>query len=76
MLVAMKRPTFEHEIRNSASNLQTRSEWFTKWKGPDLGFTKNCIFIDEAVFRFNLRHNWARSDIAFPLFIPYLQICM
>ncbi|KAG0933992.1 hypothetical protein G6F57_009403 [Rhizopus arrhizus] len=33
--------------RNSDNNLQTRYEWFMKWKGSDLGYTKNCVFIDE-----------------------------
>jgi hypothetical protein len=22
-----------------------RYEWFIKWKGSDLGYTKNCVFV-------------------------------
>ncbi|KAG1456343.1 hypothetical protein G6F46_010488 [Rhizopus delemar] len=50
----------EPEVRNSVGNLQTRFEWFMKWKDSDLDFTKNCIFIDEAGFHINMRNNWAR----------------
>ncbi|KAG0784061.1 hypothetical protein G6F16_009790 [Rhizopus arrhizus] len=37
--------------RSSDDNLQTRYEWFMKWKGSDLGYTKNCVFIDEAALK-------------------------
>ncbi|KAG0983613.1 hypothetical protein G6F28_010918 [Rhizopus arrhizus] len=37
--------------RSSDNNLQTRYEWFMKWKGSDLGYTKNCVFIDEAALK-------------------------
>lgn len=60
MLITVKKPYFEPEVRNSAENLQTRFEWFMKWKDSDLDFTKNCIFIDEAGFHINMRLNWAR----------------
>ncbi|KAG1446980.1 hypothetical protein G6F46_011592 [Rhizopus delemar] len=61
MLITVKKPMFESEIRNSVGNLQTRFEWFMEWKDSDLDFTKNCIFIDEAGFHINMRNNWARS---------------
>ncbi|KAG1049739.1 hypothetical protein G6F43_007951 [Rhizopus delemar] len=61
MLITVKKPMFEPEVRNSVGNLQTRFEWFMEWKGSDLDFTKNCIFIDEAGFHINIRNNWARS---------------
>ncbi|KAG1132808.1 hypothetical protein G6F60_006217 [Rhizopus arrhizus] len=37
--------------RNSDNNLQTRYEWFMQWKGSDLGYTKNCVFIDKAALK-------------------------
>jgi hypothetical protein len=52
MLITVKKPYFEPEVRNSVENLQTRFEWFMKWKDSDLDFTKNCIFIDEAGFHY------------------------
>ncbi|KAG2226178.1 hypothetical protein INT45_003323 [Circinella minor] len=61
MLITVKKPYFEPEVRNSVENLQTRFEWFMKWKDSDMDFTKNCIFIDEAGFHINMRLNWARS---------------
>lgn len=61
MLITIKKPYFEPEVRNSVENLQTRFEWFMKWKDSDMDFTKNCIFIDEAGFHINMRLNWARS---------------
>ncbi|KAG1151944.1 hypothetical protein G6F36_014640 [Rhizopus arrhizus] len=61
MLITIKKPIFEAEVRNSAENLQTRYEWFMKWKDSDLDYTKNCVFIDEAGFHINMRNNWARS---------------
>lgn len=48
MLISVKKPSFEPEARNSEKTLQTRYELFMKWKDPDLDYTKNCIFIDEA----------------------------
>lgn len=61
MLITVKKPTFEAEVRNSEANLQTRFEWFMKWKDTDLDYTNNCVFIDEAGFNINMRNNWARS---------------
>lgn len=66
MLITVKRPIFEPEVRNSETNLQTRYEWFMEWKDSDLDYTKNCIFIDEAGFHINLRNNWARSAVGTP----------
>jgi hypothetical protein len=50
MLISIK-PTFGPITRNSDSSLQTRYEWFMKWKDSDLGYTKNCVFIDEAALK-------------------------
>ena len=36
MLITIKKPAFEAEVRNSAENLQTRYEWFMKWKDSDI----------------------------------------
>ncbi|KAG1148408.1 hypothetical protein G6F37_000414 [Rhizopus arrhizus] len=47
MLISVKKSTFNPMTRNSDNSLQTRYEWFMKWKGSDLGYTKNCVFIDE-----------------------------
>lgn len=57
MFITVKRPTFEAKIRNSIDNLQTRYEWFMKWKDSDIDFDKNCVFIDEASFNINMRNN-------------------
>ncbi|ORE12136.1 hypothetical protein BCV72DRAFT_311072 [Rhizopus microsporus var. microsporus] len=57
MLITMKKPMFEPEVRNSVGNLQTRFEWFMERKDSNLDFTKNCIFIDEAGFHINMRNN-------------------
>ncbi|KAG1321405.1 hypothetical protein G6F62_010837 [Rhizopus arrhizus] len=46
MFISIKQ-TFDPMARDSDSSLQTRYEWFMKWKGSDLGYTKNCVFIDE-----------------------------
>jgi hypothetical protein len=37
--------------RNTDNNLQTRYEWFMQWKGSDLSYTNNCVFIDEAALK-------------------------
>jgi hypothetical protein len=50
MLISIK-PTFGPITRNSDNNLQTRYEWFMKWTGSDLGYTKNCVFIDETALK-------------------------
>ncbi|KAI7863971.1 hypothetical protein BDF14DRAFT_1707388, partial [Spinellus fusiger] len=41
ILITVKNPMFEPEVRNSVGNLQTRFEWFMEWKDSDLDFTKN-----------------------------------
>jgi hypothetical protein len=69
ILVTIKRLTFEPEVRNSVSNLQTRYEWFMEWKDSDLDFPKNCVFIDEDGFHINLRNDWVRSDIGTPAIV-------
>ncbi|KAG0862355.1 hypothetical protein G6F16_012592 [Rhizopus arrhizus] len=51
MLISIKKPTFDPMTRNSDNSLQTRYEWFMKWKGSDLGYTKNCVFIDETALK-------------------------
>ncbi|KAG0879399.1 hypothetical protein G6F16_000201 [Rhizopus arrhizus] len=51
MLISTKKPIFDPMTRNSDNSLQTRYEWFMKWKGSDLGYTKNCVFIDEAALK-------------------------
>jgi hypothetical protein len=28
-----------------------RYEWFIKWKGSDLGYTKNCVFVVEVALK-------------------------
>jgi transposase len=66
MLISIKKPTFDPKARNSDDNLQTRYEWFMKWKDSDLDYTKNCVFIDEAGFNINMRNNWARSAVRTP----------
>ncbi|CEG70178.1 hypothetical protein RMATCC62417_06123 [Rhizopus microsporus] len=66
MLITIKKPTFNPKVRNSENNLQTRYEWFMKWKDSDLDYTENCVFIDEAGFNINVRNNWARSAVGTP----------
>jgi hypothetical protein len=51
MLISIKKPTFDPMTRNSDNNLQTRYEWIIKWKGSDLDYAKNCVFIDEAALK-------------------------
>jgi hypothetical protein len=51
MLISIKKLTFDPMTRNSDNNLQTRYEWIIKWKGSDLGYAKNCVFIDEAALK-------------------------
>ncbi|KAG0747692.1 hypothetical protein G6F16_007295 [Rhizopus arrhizus] len=51
MLISIKKSTFDLMTRSSDNNLQTRYERFMKWKYSDLGYTKNCVFIDEAALR-------------------------
>ncbi|KAG2207158.1 hypothetical protein INT47_012211 [Mucor saturninus] len=36
MLITVRKPMFEPEVRNSVGDLQTRFEWFMEWKDPDL----------------------------------------
>jgi hypothetical protein len=66
MLISIKKPTFDPMARNSDNNLQTRYEWFMKWKDSDLDYTKNCVFINEAGFNINMRNNWARPAVGTP----------
>lgn len=66
MLISIKKPTFDPKVRNSDDNLQTRYEWFMKWKDSNLDYTNNCVFIDEAGFNINMRNNWARSVVGAP----------
>ncbi|KAI8967121.1 hypothetical protein BDF20DRAFT_830218, partial [Mycotypha africana] len=44
---------FESEKRNSLEDLEERYKWFMGWKGSDIDFTKNCVFIDESGFHTN-----------------------
>ncbi|KAI7907776.1 uncharacterized protein BX663DRAFT_418897, partial [Cokeromyces recurvatus] len=41
MQITVKKPHFEAEVRNSIDNLETRYEWFMKWKDKDLEYTEN-----------------------------------
>lgn len=55
--MTIKKPVFESTDRNSPKNLQDRYAWYIMWKDTDMGFTKNCIFIDEASFHINMLSN-------------------
>lgn len=66
MLVTVKRLTINPKVKNSDSTLQKRYDWFMDWKDSDMHFTKNCVFIDEAVFHINMRDNWARLAVGTP----------
>jgi hypothetical protein len=57
MQITVEKPHFEAEVTSSIDNLETRYEWFMNWKDRDLGYTKNCVFIDEAGFHINMRNN-------------------
>ncbi|KAG1455734.1 hypothetical protein G6F56_006996 [Rhizopus delemar] len=57
MLITAKKPTFDPKVGNSLNNLQTRYEWFMKWKDSDLGYTKNCVFISEDGLNINMKNN-------------------
>jgi hypothetical protein len=46
MQITIKKSTFEAEIRNSMNNLNTRFEWFMKWKDTNLDYKKYCVFIN------------------------------
>ncbi|KAG0827301.1 hypothetical protein G6F29_009202 [Rhizopus arrhizus] len=65
-LITIKKPTFDPKAGNSENNLQTRYEWFMKWKDSDLDYTKNCISIDEAGFYINMRNSWTGSAVGTP----------
>lgn len=70
MLVTIKKPTFEPEARNSADNLETRYEWFMKWKDSDADFTKKLyLYRRSCGFHINLRNNWARADTEIPAIV-------
>ncbi|KAG1050346.1 hypothetical protein G6F43_007369 [Rhizopus delemar] len=68
VLVTIKKITFEPEARNSADNLETRYEWFMRWKDSDVDFTNDYIFIDEAGFHINLRNN-CKADTGTPVVV-------
>ena len=68
MLITIKKPLFEPEIRNLPGNMQIRFEWFMEWNDPNLDFTTNCVFIDEAGFHINMRNNWVRSKKGKPCY--------
>lgn len=63
MLITIKKPLFEHE------NMETRFEWFMKWKDSNIDFTEYCIFIDEGRFHINMRNNWATSKKGSPVIV-------
>ena len=50
-LISIKKSIFDPMTRDSDNNLQTRYDWYMKWKGSDLSYTKNCVFIDEAALK-------------------------
>ncbi|EIE79873.1 hypothetical protein G6F46_011946 [Rhizopus delemar] len=54
---------FESEKRNSLENLEERYKWFMDWKGSNVDFTKNCVFIDESGFHTNMRRSFAWSRV-------------
>lgn len=66
--MTIKKITFEPEARNSADNLETRYEWFMRWKDSDVNFTNDYIFIDEAGFHINLRNN-CKADTGTPVIV-------
>lgn len=69
MLITIKKPLFEPEIRNSPENMETKFEWFMKWKDSNIDFTKYYIFIDEGGFHINMRNNWATSNKGSPVIV-------
>ncbi|EIE85062.1 hypothetical protein RO3G_09772 [Rhizopus delemar RA 99-880] len=50
----------------SENIIETRYEWFMRWKDSDVNFTNDYIFIDEAGFHINLRNN-CKADTGTPV---------
>jgi hypothetical protein len=48
--------------RNSDRVLKLKQEKVREWESaPDLGFTRNCVFIDEAGYNLHKQSNYGRS---------------
>ncbi|KAI8885286.1 hypothetical protein K501DRAFT_270863 [Backusella circina FSU 941] len=57
MMITVKKPHFDVEVKDSVINLQMWYEWFMDWKNKDLDYTKNYIFDDEVGFHIIIRNN-------------------
>jgi transposase len=55
------------EARNADRTINLRHEIVSEWiQDPNMGFEKNCVFIDEAGFNMHLRRNFGRSKKGTP----------
>ncbi|KAG1141032.1 hypothetical protein G6F37_008599 [Rhizopus arrhizus] len=64
---------FEKQNRNSEEKIQERLDWIRKWEKTDMGFTTNCVFLDESVFHVNLKCSMAWSKKGSPAVVIVLK---
>ncbi|KAL1928962.1 hypothetical protein VTP01DRAFT_2021 [Rhizomucor pusillus] len=43
--------------RNNEEKIQERLDWIRKWEKTDMGFTRNCVFLDESAFHINMKRS-------------------
>jgi hypothetical protein len=72
---SLKKTHFYSVERNCHEKIQEKHHGIVRWNETDLGFTSNCIFIDEAAFHIDMKRSVACSKKEFmPLCLCRRQV--
>ncbi|GAB5590838.1 hypothetical protein Unana1_05738 [Umbelopsis nana] len=64
--LSLKKARFQPVDRNSEEKIQKRLDWIRKWENTDMGFTRNCVFLDESAYHINMKRSMAWSKKGLP----------
>ncbi|KAG1137002.1 hypothetical protein G6F37_011878 [Rhizopus arrhizus] len=70
--LSIKQTQFHPVERISDEKIRQRYDWVQKWQHTDLGFVKNCVFLDESAFHVNLKRSiaWSRKGTPAIVTVP------
>ncbi|KAL1928869.1 hypothetical protein VTP01DRAFT_2655 [Rhizomucor pusillus] len=59
--LSIKRAHLQAAARNDQDQINQRCAWVQHWRGTDMNYLQNCVFLDESSFHINMRRGIAWS---------------
>ncbi|CEI91047.1 hypothetical protein G6F70_008803 [Rhizopus microsporus] len=55
--LTLKKAFFQPIDRSNKKKIQEHLDWVHKWEKTDMGFTTNCVFLDESAFHISMKRS-------------------